>query len=444
MRSLGDCDLEGFCEEDLGPEGRRRLAQHLMAGCQRCLARLQPALSPNPTEDDAYAASWERAVAAVRPVAAQAAAERGRKEEGMALVRAKGLGRLKPAERDVFRGSTAEVEILLELSFEERFRAPNEMLKLAQRADRAAGRLIPGNPFPASLLSDLQARVAAELANAERVNEFFLRSSEAIAKARVLLKQGTGDLMVQARVDDSEASLLRDQRHLGKAEILLDRAYRAYMRVGERHKAGRILIKKGYTRRLADKPVEAAALLRRAIRLLDATLDPQALAAAQHTLLDCLVDAGQFREAKEVFLQSGLRQAFAGDPLNLLRVDWIEGKIYCGRKRFEDAARVLLKVRDGFRAKGLEYVAAVAAVDLAKVYLQAGKLGELRALAVELSARSRDRRLHVPVQQALECFEILCRLGVATVVYAQRIKAFIEEAEHRPGLAFEPERVVKP
>ena len=445
MRSRGDCDLEGFCEEDLGPEGRLRLAEHLMAGCRRCLARLQSALSsPQPTVEDAYTASWERAVAAVRPVAALAAAERERQEEGMALVRAKSWRRLKPAERDVFRGHPAEVEMLLTLSFEERFRAPAEMLKLAQRADRAAGRLVPGSPFPAALLFDLKARAAAELANAERVNEFFLRSGEAVTKARALLKQGTGDLMVQARVDDVEASLRRAQRRLGESEALLDSAYRAYIWVGERHKAGRILIKKGYSRRLADKPLEAAALLRRAIRLLDASLDPQALALAHGTLIDCHVDAGQFREAKEVFLRSGLRQAFADDPLNLLRVDWIEGKIHGGRQRFEDAARVLLKVRDGFRAKGLEYVAAIAAVDLAKVYLQAGKLGDLRALAQELYERSRDRRLHVPVQQALQCFEILCRLGVATVVYAQRIKAFLEEAEHRPGLAFEPERVVKP
>jgi len=33
---------------------------------------------------------------------------------------------------------------------------------------------------------------------------------------------------------------------------------------------------------------------------------------------------------------------------------------------------------------------------------------------------------------------------LATVVYAQRVKAFIEEAEHRPGLAFQLEIIVKP
>jgi len=408
------------------------------------MSRLQPTAFPSPTVDEAYDASWDRAVAAVRPLAARAAEERDRKDQGIALVRAKGLSRLKPAERDVFRDRWAEVEMLLDLSFEERFRAPDLMLKLARRADRAAARLSFGDQLSAALLFDLQARAAAELANAERVNEHFLRAREAVARARGLLEQGTGDLMVQARVDDVDASLHNAQRRFAETEALLDRAYRAYMRLGEYHLAGRILSTRGHSRRLADKPLEAAALLRRAISLLNPSQDPQALAAAQHTLIDCIVDAGQFLEANETFLKSGLRQAFAGDPLNLLRVDWIEGKIYCGRKRFEDAARVLTKVRDDFRARGLEYVAAIAAVDLAKVYLQAGKLGELRALAQELLGRSRDRRLHLPVQQALECFECLCRLGVATVVYAQRIKAFIEEAEHRPGLAFQPEIVVKP
>lgn len=444
MHSSGDCDLEGLFEEDLSPEARRRFVSHLILGCPSCTARLQQTVTPDPTTDDDYATSWDRAVAAVRPLAAQSADERDRKDKGTALVRAKGWSRLKPSERGIFRGRWAEVEILLDLSFEERFRSPGLMLRLAQRADKAAENLPNGVPFPATLVFDLRARAAAELANAERVNERFLRADEAVAKARALLEQGTGDLMVRARVDDAEASLRRAQRRLSEAEALLDRAYRAYMRLGERHLAGRILIKKGYSRRLAERPLEAAAILRRALSLLDSAHDPQALAAAQHTFIDCLVDAGQFRQANEAFLKSGLRLAFADDPLNLLRVDWIEGKILCGRKRFEDAARVLTKVRDEFRARGLEYVAAVAAVDLAKVFLQAGKLGELHALALELLDRSRDRRLHRPVQEALECFEVLCRLRVVTAVYAQRVKAFIEEAEHRPGLAFQLEIVVKP
>lgn len=444
MHSMGDCDLEGILEKDLGPEFRRRFAEHLISRCPSCMARLQPTTFPNPTVDEAYDASWERVVATILPLAAHAAEEHDRKDQSIALARAKGLNRLKPAERDVFRDRWAEVEMLLDLSFAERFRAPDLMLKHAQRADKAAALLSPGDPFPAALLFDLRARAAAELANAERVTEHFLRAGEAIAKARVLLEQGTGDLMVQARIDDIEASLRNAQRRLPESEALLDRAYRAYMRVGERHLAGKTLISKGYSRRLADKPLEAATLLRRALSLLDPSQDPQALAAARHTLIDCLVDAGQFHQANETFLKSGLRQAFADDPLNLLRVDWIEGKIYCGRKRFEDAVRVLTRVRDAFRARGLEYVAAIAAVDLAKVLLQAGKIGDLKALAQDLFDRSRDHRLHRPVQEALHCFEILCRLEVATVVYAQRIKAFIEEAEHRPSLAFQLESIVKP
>ena len=317
------------------------------------------------------------------------------------------------------------------------------MLKLARRADKAAARLSPSDPFPAALLFDLRARTAAELANAERVSEHFLRAGEAIAKARISPRAGYRRPHGAGARRRCRGLPPASQRRLAESEALLDGAYRAYMRVGERHKAGKILIKKGYSRRLADKPLEAAALLRRAISLLDPPRTP-GLAAAQHTLIDCLVDAGQFRQANETFLKSGLRQAFAGDPLNLLRVDWIEGKIFCGRKRFDDAARVLTKVRDEFRERGLEYVAAIAAVDLAKVLLQAGKLGDLKALAQELSDRSRDQRLHRPVQEALHCFEVLCRLKVATVVYAQRIKAFIEEAEHRPGLAFELESIVKP
>jgi tetratricopeptide (TPR) repeat protein len=442
MDPVGGCDLEGLFAEGLTPETRSRFVSHLISGCPSCTARLQQTLDPSPTQEDDYDAPWERAVAAIRPLAARVVDERERRDKGAARVQAKGWSRLTRAEREVFRGRWAEVELLLDLSFKARFRSPELMLRLAKRADDAAGRLPAGDPFPEALLFDLRARAAAELSNAERVNEHFLRSDEAVAKARLFLEQGTGDIMLRARVDDVEASLRRAQRRLEEAEALLGRAYRAYMRLGEHHLAGRILIKKGYSRRLADKPSEAAAILRRALSLLDPIRDPQPLASAHGTLIDCLVDAGRFREANETFLKSGLRKAFADDPLNLLRVDWIEGKILCGRKRFEDAARVLTRVRDDFRARGLEYVAAIAAVDLAKVYLQAGKLGDLHDLALELLHRSRDRRLHRPVQEALHCFELLCRHRVATVLYMQRVKSFLEEAQHRPSLTFHLEQIV--
>jgi tetratricopeptide (TPR) repeat protein len=392
-----------------------------------------------PEDEDVYGACIDRAVAAVRPLTADWEKERERKDRGIALVRKKGWGNLTSSEQRALRGSWARVEILLELSFEMRYKNRQVMLELALSAQRAANRLQPTMVYPENMLFDLRARATAEVANAERVNERFLQAEDAVEKARSLLEQGTGDLMVQAYIDEVEASLLKDHRRLSEAEVLLDRAHRAYTRLGEHHLAGRVLLNIGSCRFYAGKPLEAVGLFRRAVSLLDASRDPQLLAAAQHNLLDALVDAGDLREASTLLLESGLRQTFADDPLNLLRIRWVEGKILAGRDRFKEAERVFTEVRDGFREQGLEFVAAVAGLDLAKLLLRQGKIGPLNELAAELVARARERKIHPEAVNALHGFDYVCRVKVVSVRNAELTQKFLHRLESRPGLRWEPE-----
>jgi tetratricopeptide (TPR) repeat protein len=448
MEHLADRDLKGFLEGRLSPKARRRVVRHLASSCEECPERLQAMISSAalwstnvPEEEDVYDACIDRAVAAVRPLVAGWKREHERKERGVALVRAKGWGNLTSSERRALRASWARVETLLELSFEMRYRDPRVMLELALSAQRTADRLQPTASYPESLLFDLRARAAAEVANAQRVNELFLRAEDSLAMARLLLEQGTEDLMVQARIAEVEASLQNAQRRQAEAEALLDQAYRTYKRIGDGHLAGRVLTTKGICQRLAGKPLEAVKVLRQAIDLLDISRDPQLLAAAHHNLLDALIDAGELREASRLLLESGLRQTFADDPLNLLRIRWVEGKILAGRDRFKEAERVFTEVRDGFREQGLELVSAVAGLDLAKLLLRQGKTEPVNELARELVARARERKIHPEAVNALHGFEYVCRVKVVSVRNAQLTQKFLHQLESRPGLRWEPERM---
>ena len=145
------------------------------------------------------------------------------------------------------------------------------------------------------------------------------------------------------------------------------------------------------------------------------------------------------REASRLLLESGLRQTFADDPLNLLRIRWVEGKILAGRERFKEAERVFTEVRDGFRAQGLEFVAAVAGLDLAKLLLRQGKVGPLHELAKELAARARERKIHPEAINALRGFEYVCRVKVVSVRNAELTQKFLNRLEDRPSLTWEPE-----
>ncbi len=446
MEHLTDRDLKGFLEDRLSPKVRRRVVRHLVSRCEECPSRLRDLIPPNrlrstslPEDEDVYGGCIDRAFAAVRPLTAGWDKERERKARSVELVRAKGWGNLTTSERRNFGAGWARVEMLLELSFEMRFRSRQLMLQFALSAQRAADRLRPTVAFPETLLFDLRARTAAEVANAERVNERFFQAEAAIEKAWLSLEQGTGDLMVSARITEVEASLLKDHRRLVEAEALLDQARRAYLKLGERHQAGRVLMTRGICRALTGQPAQAVPFLREAVELLDGSSDPQLLAAAHHNLLDALVDAGELTEASRLLLESGLRRTFADDPLNLLRIRWVEGKILAGRDRFKEAERVFTEVRDGFRAQELEFVAAVAGLDLAKLLLRQGKVGPLHELAKELAARARQRKIHPEAVNALRGFEYVCRVKVVSVRNAELTQKFLNRLEDRPSLTWEPE-----
>src|SRR6185295_18796872 len=139
MGHLRKRDLEGFLGGRKAPARRvaRRVVRHLLSGCAGCEARVFGSAA---AEDDAvYDACIGRALETVR-------GWREEREPGLALVRAKGWAHLTRQERLSLPGGWAGVEILLEASFQARYRDPKEMLRLAQRARTAAGRLDPA-PF---------------------------------------------------------------------------------------------------------------------------------------------------------------------------------------------------------------------------------------------------------------------------------------------------------
>lgn len=435
MGHLSESDLAGFESSALAPPALRRVVRYLLSGCAACGSRLFAAeWHGAPDHEDAI----ERALATVRSQEEHWQKERVRRDRGLVLVRSKGWQQLTPSERRGLRGGWAEVEILLEASAEARYRDTWEMLRLARRAKKVADRL-DSSIWGQRPLSDLHARVVAELGNALRVNEDFAGTEVALQQARGILDEGSGDLLIAARIDDIEGSLRKDQRRLEDAEILLARVHRKYLKLGELHLAGRALLNRGLNLTYSGQPIEAIRHLRKALTLLDPERDPQLVAAARHDLLLALAEAGRFREASEFLLESGLRLAFANDPLNLLRLRWVEGKIMAGRGKLAEAERVAREVRAVFQERGLEFVATMVGVDLAKILLQQGKLGALHHLTLELRATAEARGLQEPARHALISLEVACRAQVATVLMVENVRRFLHRLQHDPYLRWHEE-----
>lgn len=449
MAHLTDSEVADLLAGRLEPERWPGIVRHLLEGCSICRGKLDSS-TQSPTEEgaaygvsedtyDVYDQAIDRALASIPRHQAKWGKEKEKLSELRSVLQQAPSprgGALTFQQARKYHGWPL-VEALLQFSFEARYRDPQEMRWLAFEARLAAESLSSDNYDP-ELIKDLQARAWAELANAHRVNDELEQAEAALAEAQKLRQQGTGDLFLLARVADVEASLRRGQRRIAEACTLLDEIHQLYLELGERHLAGRSLISRGICERTGGVPQDAVRSLQEGLALLDPGRDPQLAAVAHQALLDAMVDCGEFRRAAELLLESGLRQAFASDPLNLLRLRWLEGKILAGLGKLSRAEQVFEAVREEFREKGLEYDAALAGLDLAAVWLREGRVSEVRSLAQGMLDIFRDLKVHREAVKALRFFHLACKEKVVTAQLADGVRSFLVRLQNEPKLRFEP------
>jgi tetratricopeptide (TPR) repeat protein len=284
----------------------------------------------------------------------------------------------------------------IQLSFEARYTDPQVMRSFAETAVDVALDASPDSYSP-GVVFDLRGRAYAELANALRVNNRFAAAESSIRNAKNWFSLGSGDMGLLAQILSVEASFLIEKRRLPEAAQLLDRSHDIYLEIGDRHLAGRTLVNRAYiASSLGATKRETAASLKRALALLDSSRDPQLAATARHNLIRHLAESGEYQRAGELLLASGLGRVFATQPLNHLRLRWVEGKVHAGMERLEKAESILREVRDGFHRRELEFDAALVGLDLCSVWLRQGK----RERVVRLAFRMREtfQRLSQPVE----------------------------------------------
>src|SRR5262249_3019976 len=155
---------------------------------------------------------------------------------------------------------------------------------------------------------------------------------------------GSGDPLLTGRIMDIHASLRMDERKLGDALDILGDLHRHYSACGETHLAGRALISRGIALHYDDRPREAVDSYWQGLAAIDRQREPKLVDQTNHALFTALVEAGEFHEARRLQLKSGLAQAFADDPLSLLKLRWVEGKIFAGTGKLRKAEEIFTEV----------------------------------------------------------------------------------------------------
>ncbi|HEX4496602.1 MAG TPA: hypothetical protein VIE43_13100 [Thermoanaerobaculia bacterium] len=135
-------------------------------------------------------------------------------------------------------------ELLLKKSLEVTAADPAGAAGLADLALAGADRLDPGE-HPAAVVADLKARAWAAAGEARRCQGDLGGAEVALRAAAGCLAQGTGDLLVEARLLEFEAALRRQQGRGGEAAALLKLAAARYRESGETLLLERVLAARG-------------------------------------------------------------------------------------------------------------------------------------------------------------------------------------------------------
>ena len=364
---------------DGGSHAATQLVRHLLAGCRFCLERVRAALtSLEYNYDKAF-------VGAYRALSDFFAKEKLLEYPVEALLQE--LAQMPEAEQLQRVGlesrfaSPALVRRLVEDSHASRYGDPSRVLHLATLARLAAEACSVESAGSKPKLADVRGQGWRQYGNALRVLGRLREAEEALATARSCLEEGTRDPLLRAQLCVQQASLRRRQARFAEAIELSEEAEHIYTELEDDHALASTLVQKALANSEVGEPEEAVDILNRAIPLIDSEGDPRLLLAACHNLARCYVDLDRPEQALSIYIEAqSLYKEFDGP------FAWQEGLLLRDLGHLRAAEGKLLRARQDFLERGLQYEAALVSPDLAPVYVKLGDKEKLSQLVTETEA----------------------------------------------------------
>ncbi|HSK80745.1 MAG TPA: hypothetical protein VLQ45_30100 [Thermoanaerobaculia bacterium] len=309
---------------------------------------------------------------------------------------------------------------------------PGEAYHLAELARFIVHRS-PGTPES----FDFVALATASMANASRAGGDLRQAEEHFQYARyVITHHGVTDPRVIARIDSLEGSLRTDQRRFPQTEALLTRAAMLYRITALPVETGRVLLKLGemyFHRKLLSRAIETVSA---ALEQFPSEAEPRLYLYGRHNLSLYLTEAGRFHEAADLLEVDADLYARFPEPWTQLRLSWLRGKIAAGVGDVPAAERWLTETRDGFVRQGIGYDAAMVSLDLALLYVQEGRTGEVRRVAEEMVPIFAAQDVHREATAALRLFLEAARREEVTAGLVREVAGFLKAARGDAELRF--------
>jgi hypothetical protein len=305
--------------------------------------------------------------------------------------------------------------LLVREAYRLRFRAPDELIRLASLALFVSERL-PAGPGR----SDATAESLCALANGHKITGRYGAAEVALSAAAREERTGSGALAVRALRLETAASLRIRQCRTAEARTLLAAAAEIRSQTGDKTALAVTLIQRTLLACEGDAPgLEGVRDARQAAELLDVQREPLLALIARHNGLWALCKMGRGLDAAEVFRAVRPLYFAVDEPLMRLRQAWMAAIIESTLGRFERAAEGFGALVETLLAVPQPYDAAWAALEEAKARASAGMdvstavergLAILRALGIGetsmaarlLSRAAMDKRSAVRLRAAEE------------------------------------------
>ena len=310
----------------------------------------------------------------------------------------------------------------------------DQAIELAELACVIAS-LVPGGE---TWRSRIKGYAGFHLGNAIRVKGNLPSAKDAFQHAQAFWAAGSaGDpsgLLNEVRVLGIEASMLRAERHLTEALNLLDKAIQLE---GIGPQIGRFLVMRAKALEEMDRFEEAIATLHQALPRIDPEREPRLLWNYHFNLLVNLTNLGRFAEA-EPLLKLVLEQAsrFA-KGLNRTRLVWLQGRIAAGLGSVREAEAALKHAKAELEKQEIAFDEALVSLELAVLYLQQGRTGEVKALARQMAATFQQQGVERETLAAVLLFRDAADRERATAELARRVADFLRKVQREPGTRFE-------
>jgi tetratricopeptide (TPR) repeat protein len=277
----------------------------------------------------------------------------------------------------------------------------------------------------------------AHYGNALRVGEDWDGASRAFVRAWDRWHAGAEsdpELLPEWWMHSLEASLRREQHKLPAALGCLDRARACCGQ--DREASGRVLLKREHVLQQMGDLEAALEALEEAAPLLKGAEDTRLPSVLSFNRVDLLCRLERFQEAADLLPEARELAIELANDLDLTRLKWLDAKSRAGRGRREEAFGLLEQVCEDFTGRELPYDAALSALDLAALKLEAGLASEVKWLAARLVWIFRHKKIDREALVALRLFYDAALQGRATVELTRKVIADIERARSsapRPG-----------